>query len=491
MKKLLVMIIILTACVACLSSCKLFACKHKDTVTDAAVAPTCTESGLTEGSHCAKCNEVVVKQEIVPALGHTDVIDDAVAPTCTESGLTAGVHCSVCNQTVIAQEIVPAAHTYGEWSIVTEADCFFEGEKTHSCKNCDYVENAPIETIEHSFVQNKENMLFYCEHCNGVIYAGHLYAAFDITCNWFDAYTYCESLGGHLATITSQQEQSIITDMMTTASANIYWIGGLKNTSGWEWITGESFTYTNWYKNQPGNKNNNEWFLHVYSGAVEYTTGQWNDLNLKGDNHAGNIHTVSGFICEWDLEIVEDVHYFSEWETVSEASCFNDGEEYRICTHCGVEENRVVTKLEHNFILDSESGLNICEHCSAMIENGHIYKIFDVNVSWFDAYTYCESIGGHLVTITSAEEQALIENYMSSISFTKYAWIGAYTDCINWHWVTDEEFEYTNWNDGEPNCTDGVEFFAHINHGSDYGKWNDFSPIVNQLAIICEWEISE
>ena len=42
-------------------------------VVDAAVEATCMKDGLTEGSHCSACEEVLVKQEVIPATGHTEV----------------------------------------------------------------------------------------------------------------------------------------------------------------------------------------------------------------------------------------------------------------------------------------------------------------------------------------------------------------------------------------------------------------------------------
>ena len=79
-----------------------------DMVTDAAVAPTCTKTGLTEGSHCSRCDEATTAQKVVPALGHDMVTDAAVAPTCTKTGLTEGSHCSRCDDQTTAQEVIPA-----------------------------------------------------------------------------------------------------------------------------------------------------------------------------------------------------------------------------------------------------------------------------------------------------------------------------------------------------------------------------------------------
>ncbi|MBR4308743.1 MAG: hypothetical protein IKT58_04015, partial [Oscillospiraceae bacterium] len=86
--------------------------KGHTSVTDKAVAATCTATGLTQGAHCSACSVVLTAQEVIPAKGHTEVIDKAVAATCTTAGKTEGKHCSVCSVVLTAQQVVPAkGHT--------------------------------------------------------------------------------------------------------------------------------------------------------------------------------------------------------------------------------------------------------------------------------------------------------------------------------------------------------------------------------------------
>ena len=57
-------------------------CKHENVAVDAAVAATCTETGLTEGKHCSVCGEVIVAQQTIPASGHVEIDVEAADPTC-------------------------------------------------------------------------------------------------------------------------------------------------------------------------------------------------------------------------------------------------------------------------------------------------------------------------------------------------------------------------------------------------------------------------
>ena len=92
---------------------------------------------MTEGSHCAVCQAVITAQETIPAIGHKEVPDAAVAPTCTETGLTAGSHCELCGEPIVAQEILPAKGHNSVPLPGKEATCLNSGLTEGSyCADC-------------------------------------------------------------------------------------------------------------------------------------------------------------------------------------------------------------------------------------------------------------------------------------------------------------------------------------------------------------------
>ena len=81
------------------------ACQHEAGENPVAeTAATCAEEGRRVYT-CALCGEEVT--ETIPTAGHTPVTDEAVAAKETETGLTEGAHCAVCGAVLTAQEIVP------------------------------------------------------------------------------------------------------------------------------------------------------------------------------------------------------------------------------------------------------------------------------------------------------------------------------------------------------------------------------------------------
>ena len=144
-----------------------------DIVVDAAVDATCTETGLTAGEHCTRCDHKV-PQNVVPAVGHADENKDYTcdvcnadlcidhveeniagkAATCTETGLTDGKKCANCGDILVAQEVIPALGHSHE-AVITAPTCTAGGYTTYTCHCGDSYVADEVEALGHFFVEGK------------------------------------------------------------------------------------------------------------------------------------------------------------------------------------------------------------------------------------------------------------------------------------------------------------------------------------------------
>ena len=97
------------------------------------VEPGCTTEGLQEYT-CSICQETV--QSTIAPLGHQSVTDPAVSATCTRTGLTQGSHCQVCGEILVSQQFVSLLpHTY-IFKIDREPSCSEAGSQHQECTVC-------------------------------------------------------------------------------------------------------------------------------------------------------------------------------------------------------------------------------------------------------------------------------------------------------------------------------------------------------------------
>jgi len=153
------------------------------------------------------------------------------------------------------------------------------------------------------------------EATNTFVWNNHTYSLFNKNMTWNEAKAYCESLGGHLVTITTDVENDAIVSAFGSDAKNCYWVGLYRETTNmeWKWVTGEEISYTNWASNEPNDdRDQGECYVHMF--GKEYTgglgtkyAGDWNDASDDGALYASSYYDLNnfGFICEFDKLVLE------------------------------------------------------------------------------------------------------------------------------------------------------------------------------------------
>jgi hypothetical protein len=137
---------------------------------------------------------------------------------------------------------------------------------------------------------------------------GHYYERIDKDITWTAAKSEAEGMTfmdvhGHLATITSNAENSWIVENLGGPLTLDHWLGGYLYDGKWTWVTGEPWGYTNWWPGEPNN-------LTGWESVLEFDDaegnppdpGFWNDFDVR----AGE----DGYIVEFDAKPVPIVSTF-------------------------------------------------------------------------------------------------------------------------------------------------------------------------------------
>ena len=241
-------------------------------------------------------------------------------------------------------------------------------------------------------------------------YNGHIYALFDVTKTWTDAQALCEAMGGHLATITSKEENDVIKEMCANGRYG-YYIGATdcEKQGTLKWVTGEEFSYTNWCESQPDNLSGED-YLNINKD------GTWNDY----DNANYYSNARMGFVLEIDSEFypVKTMTYNgSEYELYNNIVPWEVAEAY--CEIYGGTLACITSLDENNAVSSLISGQTLKGYLLGATDkdNEGVFK-------WVtgEEFNYTNWTAGEPTNRTGTSEYIGYENYLMVYNDSGFMW---------------------------------------------------------------------
>lgn len=319
------------------------------------------------------------------------------------------------------------SHEWSDWTVVTPASCTANGEQTRTCSLCKEVETSAIATISH----NIENGV--CTMCKSEFYTvATTLNAYDNVVIYYPttgvALTATAS-GSKLtgASVSVDENGLAITEGVAVMQAQ-YLSGSTTDfylicdnqylTSG---ATGNSLTfateatdYAVWYI-EVADETNGLVYIHnrnaVYNGSsqsLEYYNGFTTYGTKTTDIYKFQLFTKAG-------EVPTCEHVWSDWETVTDATCTTAGQEKSVCTlNCGEEKFQTVPATGHTYIFaETAVSCDVCEWTAAKTNIGDLPNVagdtlyyFEGIVTYVDGRTvYMEDATGGICVYYAFDEQ--------------------------------------------------------------------------------------
>ena len=332
-------------------------------VTDAAIEPTCTSTGLTEGSHCLLCGDVFTAQEIVLTIPHTEVFIDEISATCEQSGISAGVRCTVCDQKLSGFETIKAL---GHLEVVEEGTPAFCTEPGLTdgihCERCGKVLKAQLEAAPrgHDYVKTdyiaatcttEGSIVYVCSRCEDsyserLLSLGHIDKNSDNICDRCGKILNCKHNWGEWAF-----------------------------PDGYHCDVGGEVSYTCTICG----KAEHECTVCHTKEDVTIVAGQHPKVALKTIPGKAATCTEKGkideIICEFCGTIIQvgteisPLGHVFEWTELNDATCKENGHRKGVCTVCGTEVTEVIPNSSTGDHTDADND-GYCDTCEQQMTGG-------------------------------------------------------------------------------------------------------------------------
>lgn len=188
----------------------------------------------------------------------------------------------------------------------------------------------------------------------------------------------------------------------------------------------------------------------------------WDKNSSVQGTREGNVYT---------FRVNDSEHNYERGEYITHIYAYDEHKNWSLVKIPGIEIN------------------NTYQPVNTVTWSDHTYMCYEDLLSWHEALNYAKTLSGHLVTITSQEENDIVEALIRSGKRDAY-FIGLTDDKQEEHpfrWENGEEVTYTNWREGEPNDYVGIEDCAAILSGEEEaGKWNDIPGEYRNTGFVVE-----
>ena len=286
--------------------------------------------------------------------------------------------------------------------------------------------------------------------------------------HWQAAEDYAVSQGGHLVAINDAAEQAWI--FHTLSPFDDLWIGlhdPAPDDNVWVWSSGEPVDYSNWADGRPRNWGGYDQAYLDGNNGRWYDSGETNRRAVaEWDDPSGPRELGAGPWAQYILDVdVED-------PIPPQVTAVNG------LPPQGSSADYLFRSFSVTFSEDLEASTVNQSNPFVAWHGGHAYLTTPSTMHWQAAEDYAVGLGGHLVAIDDAAEQAFLESWFAHYS----PWIGINDMDFDdiWQWSSGQPVGYTNWAAGQPDN----HWSQDAAYMDGFGRWNSRDENENRWGLV-------